>query len=143
MMLAKRITILRLMFGASRRMTVSLRPEAELTVVESYMQEVAKMTLAAEPYDVERLNRALFAYSSLGREKAINMMRHSRAADFNPINVSAINDKSDDSSPTLTSSPSRASSSVKEVLTRTRRVDNSKNVPLWSYDTRTSGRTSN
>jgi hypothetical protein len=124
-------------------MTVSLDPGIELTTVESYMQEVAKMTLAAEPYDVERLNRALFAYSSLGREKAINMMRHSRAADFNPINVSTSNDKSDGSSPTLMSLRSRASSSVKEVLIRTRRVDNSKNAPLWSYDTRTFGRTSN
>jgi hypothetical protein len=55
--------------------------------VASYMDEVKAMSLPAEPYDVERLDRALFVYSSLGRQGALNTMRWSRLADFNPITV--------------------------------------------------------
>jgi hypothetical protein len=101
------------------------------------------MGLAAEPYDVERIDRALYAYSSLGREKALGMMRHSRAADFNPIIVSIPHDNADASFPNLTLSHSRASWNVREGSTRTRRADSWKSAPQSSYDFRTSGRTSN
>ena len=46
------------------------------------------MSLPAEPYDIERMDRALYVYTNLGREAALNTMRSSRPADFNPINVS-------------------------------------------------------
>lgn len=54
------------------------------------MEEVNAMSLSAEPYDIERMNRALHLYSALGRQAALSTMRNSRPADFNPIIVSSL-----------------------------------------------------
>lgn len=56
-------------------------------LVTAYMDEVYKMALPAPEYDVERLDRALTAYTTLGRDAATKAMRSSRDVDFNPITV--------------------------------------------------------
>lgn len=65
--------------------------------VGSYMDEVGQLKLPAPDYDVERMDRALTAYTNLGRDAAISAMRSSRNGDFNPVVVSAVQSISSDS----------------------------------------------
>ena len=46
------------------------------------------MNLPVPAYDVERIDRALSAFTTQGREAALNTMRTSRANDFNVVAVS-------------------------------------------------------
>lgn len=52
------------------------------------MNEVSQMMLPVPEYDVERVDRALATYTSLGHQAALSKMRSSRVSDFNPIEVS-------------------------------------------------------
>ncbi|EIW68698.1 hypothetical protein TREMEDRAFT_31780 [Tremella mesenterica DSM 1558] len=56
-----------------------------INIVDSYMEEVSKMRLAVPPYDLERLNKAVGAYTAHGREKALTIMRNARLEDFSPV----------------------------------------------------------
>ncbi|KAL7424387.1 putative PHD type zinc finger protein with BAH domain-containing protein [Cryptotrichosporon argae] len=58
------------------------RPADDL---EAYMQDVAKLNLAVPSHDVERLNRAISAYTTLGRDAALQFMRRLKPADFHVI----------------------------------------------------------
>lgn len=51
------------------------------------MQEVSELNLPVPAYDVERMDRALSAYTSQGRQPALNTLRTSRAQDFNLVAV--------------------------------------------------------
>ena len=86
-----------MMFGVRQAQIVSLpNPTSSYSVdrtvphstVNAYMQDVFKLNLPVDVWDVERLNRAVKLYTQHGRDKAYNMMRKSRLADFNPIIVS-------------------------------------------------------
>jgi hypothetical protein len=56
--------------------------------VVDYMEQVALMKFPVPGWDVERLNRAITLYTSLGKERALAAMRSSRTADFKSISVS-------------------------------------------------------
>jgi hypothetical protein len=107
------------------------------------------MSLPVEPYDIERMNRALSLYSALGRHAALSTMRNSRPADFNPINVSSalvVDGTSHRLIPSFqstTRSLSKTSSSAMEDSIPKKRVNCSKSVLPSFCDTRISGKTSN
>nr|AAN75616.2 ZNF1 [Cryptococcus neoformans var. neoformans] len=50
-----------------------------------YMEQVKSLRLAVPPWDVERINLALFSYTSMGREAAYRFMCHTVLSDFHPV----------------------------------------------------------
>lgn len=143
--------------GACQAMTVScaplgIRPSSctlqwLMITVESYMNDVCDLTLPVPPYDVERMNRALLSYTTEGRQEAFNTMLASRGPNFNLVAVSTFPRRARE--PILTASLTstirlclKKSWSDKEVSTRTKRGNCSRNVHHKSCASHIFGRTS-
>lgn len=52
------------------------------------MEDVRQLKMPIPSFDVRRLNRAIEAYTTMGRDKALKYMQSLKLADFNPIEVS-------------------------------------------------------